>query len=335
MNQAADLTPTGQLRLHKRNRLTLILGLLMAVLSGMGAAVQSKVNGLLGAELDDAVTASLFSFASGWVICVLVFFVTVNHARASLVRLVAGLREGHLPWWALIGGFAGAVFVFAQSSIVTLVGLAGFTIAIVAGTTIGGIVMDSLGVSGVIRRLNFLRGLGAVITLIAVLLMVSRQLQFGSDWWLLILPFTAGILTTFQQATIGLVRHETRSFTLASLVSFTAGTTLLLVIWLGTTAVNGLPEQWPENPLLYVGGILGFIFILVIALTVRRIGVLLLTLAMTAGQLIASLVIDLLYPDAFPVNTLSYIAVTLAMIGVTVAVLGLRSSRSRVKVHAD
>ncbi|MGB3413749.1 MAG: DMT family transporter [Microbacteriaceae bacterium] len=315
----------------KKGQLALVLGLIAAVISGLGVAIQSKINGQLGEALDDAVLTSLFSFSSGWILCIAVFFLSRNHARQSLKRLFRGLCSGELPWWALIGGFAGAFLVFFQSSLVNTIGLAGFTISLVAGSTVGGMVMDVFGVSGITRKLNFLRGLGATITLGAVILMVSGQLQGNDQWWLLILPFFAGMVTTFQQATIGLVRHETKSFTLATLVSFSAGTVLIFLIWLALLPSQGLPQSWPSEPLLYLGGMLGFIFILTIAIVVRRIGVLLLTLTMTAGQLIGSLVIDLYYPDAYPITALSYLAIALAMVGVTTAALGLRSSKVKKK----
>lgn len=70
------------------------------------------------------------------------------------------------------------------------------------------------------------------------------------------------------------------------------GLALLIRIGMGQVTVS-LPETW----WMYLGGPLGLLSIALMALLVRGLGLLLLGLASTAGQLIGSVLIDWLIPS--------------------------------------
>ena len=57
-------------------------------------------------------------------------------------------------------------------------------------------------------------------------------------------------------------------------------------------------RPFPTNPLLYTGGIIGIAFIALSAAIVHRIGVLLLSLGMIAGQIVTALLLDVVTPGA-------------------------------------
>ena len=63
-------------------------------------------------------------------------------------------------------------------------------------------------------------------------------------------------------------------------------------------AVLQLPQALPAEPWLYVGGALGFVYILLASFLVAHTGVLLLGLGSVLGQLAGSIVIDLIWPAA-------------------------------------
>ena len=76
-----------------------------------------------------------------------------------------------------------------------------------------------------------------------------------------------------------------------------------------------MPQALPAEPWLYLGGVLGFAYILLGATIVAHTGVLLLGLGSVLGQLVTSVIIDLLWPaSAGPA-----LWQLLAMIGVAVA----------------
>jgi transporter family-2 protein len=67
----------------------------------------------------------------------------------------------------------------------------------------------------------------------------------------------------------------------------------LLVALSVQAGVSGVrADRWPPEPWLYVGGLIGTVFIAVAALVVATLGVLRFGLASTAGQLVGAMVLD-------------------------------------------
>ena len=124
---------------------------MLAVVFGAGVALQSRVNGQLAAAIDDPYTAALISFGSGLVI-LLVALAFWRPGREGVGRVRDGLRAGRIAWWMVLGGLAGAWFVTTQGLSAGVLGVALFTVAIVAGQTIGGILFDLIGLGPGGRR---------------------------------------------------------------------------------------------------------------------------------------------------------------------------------------
>ena len=144
------------------------VAIVLAVVFGAGVALQSRVNGQLAAAIDDPYTAALISFGSGLVI-LLVALAFWRPGREGVGRVRDGLRAGRIAWWMVLGGLAGAWFVTTQGLSAGVLGVALFTVAIVAGQTIGGIVFDLIGLGpGGRRPLTIMRVLGALLALAAI-----------------------------------------------------------------------------------------------------------------------------------------------------------------------
>lgn len=300
--------------------LPLWLALVFAVLCGGLVAVQSRINGELGSRLGDGFTAAAISFGSGLII--LSIALTIAPAgRRGLARVRDALRERRLRWWYVCGGVAGSFLVLSQGLAAAALGVALFTVAVVAGQTLSGLVLDRVGIGpGGRRPLTAARLVGAILALAAVTWAVSAQFGGSAPVLLMILPFIAGLGTGWQQAVNGQVRLLAQSALTATFINFTTGTTVLVVLMLGRWAFAGLPKQLPPEPWLYVGGALGCVFIGVTALLVRITGVLLLGLATVAGQLVAALLLDLLLPTAGHILAFSTIGGTLlAVVAVGIA----------------
>lgn len=304
----------------QHSRLVTVAAIAATVIAGVGVAVQSRVNGELGARLDDGFTAALISFGSGWVI-LLVLLAVSRRGRAGMRSVVAALRDGRLAWWMLLGGLAGALFVLAQGLVAGIIGVAIFTIAIVTGQTITGLVVDSTGFAGVQRTpLRPARLIGAALTVVAVGVAVAPRLSDGTFApTAIVLPLIAGLAIGFQQAFNGRLRGESQSALAATTINFTVGTAALVVAVIVHLLVAGLPEPLPSNPLLYIGGAVGTIFIAIQSVTVGRIGVLVLGLSLVAGQLAAALVFDVVAPLGPGSSVATAVAVGLAFAGVLVA----------------
>ena len=110
------------------------LALMLALVAGVGLAVQSRVNSQLGIELQDSVGAALVSFGTGFAAVVL-FALVRPKLRAKLHAVPGLLRRRAYPRWYLLAGVVGALYVFAQAATVGPIGLSLFTIAIVTGQT--------------------------------------------------------------------------------------------------------------------------------------------------------------------------------------------------------
>ncbi|UOQ88421.1 DMT family transporter [Agromyces endophyticus] len=316
----------------ERTRMPRWIAVVLAIVFGACTALQSRVNGALAAGLDDPFAAAAISFGTGLVILVVALCVW-RPGRIGLGRVTAALRTRRLAWWMVLGGLSGAWFVTTQGLSAGVLGVAMFTVAIVAGQTIGGIVFDLAGLGpGGRRPLSPTRVLGAVLALAAIGWAVSAQLAHDVPLMLMLLPFAAGLAVAWQQAVNGRVKAEASSALTAAFVNFAVGTAALVVVALVHGVAVGWPEQLPTEPWLYAGGAIGCVFIAGQALVVRVVGVLLLALCGVAGQLAGALALDLLLPTGRAVDVATIGGTLLALAAVAVA--SIRWSRHRHRADA-
>jgi transporter family-2 protein len=286
-------------------RLPLLAGLPLAVAAGLAIPVQGRINGALGARLNDAIAAGVVSFSTGLVLMVLISLV-LPRGRAGLARIVPAVRSRAFPRVYVLAGGIGALFVFAQSFTVGLLGVALFTVATVTGQTMSGLLVDRLGIGPAGKKpVTGIRVIGCVLTIAAVAWAVSPRFAApggasagGPETLLvpLLLPVLAGFLMSFQQAMNGTATVTYGTPIAATLVNFVAGTVVLWVAWGIKVAVAGPGNALPGDWWYYIGGPMGCVFIGLGALLVRSLGVLVTGLGMIAGQLLGSLGLDLLVP---------------------------------------
>lgn len=293
------------------------VGVGLAVLAGAGLALQSRINGELGHRLGDGIAAAIISFGVGLIL----LLCAVPWMRDSLRAVGAALGKGELAWWQCLGGACGAFFVAAQGLTVASLGVAAFTVAVVAGQSVSSLAVDRAGLTpGGPRPISRARVLGALLCVVAVLVAVSGRLGDPRALWLALLPALAGVGIAWQQGANGLVQQAARSVLPPTLINFAVGTAALLLALGIDFAVRGRPVgELPTEPWLYLGGPLGIGFIAIGAAVVRRIGVLLLGLSMIAGQVCGALLIDTIVPGVAGrpgPATIAGAALTLLAVGV-------------------
>lgn len=315
---------------RKTGRAKQVSGVALALLSGVALAVQSRLNGQLGNELRDPVLAAVISFGTGLLV-LLVVLSGSRRMRAGTTRAIAAARGGRLRSWQFLGGIAGAALVLGQSFTVPVIGVAMFTVGVVAGQSVSGLFVDraGLGPAGV-NALTWLRVAGASLTVVAVGIALTGDLApTGSDrMWLLTLPLLAGMGMAVQQAFNGHVQVVSESALTAALVNFTAGTAVLIPAWLISVAVRGGPAEWPLAAVLYLGGPIGVAVIAISSLVVSWIGVLLLGLAAVAGQLVGSVLLDVVVPAAgHGPQSATLIGCGVALVAIVIAGMGGRRHR--------
>lgn len=298
-----------------------VLAVAATVLAGLGVATQSRINGELGQRFDDGFTAALVSFSSGWVVLLVVVLATAR-GRAAMARIPAAMRAGELPWWMLLGGAGGAFFVLSQGLVAGVLGVAIFTVAIVSGQTLAGMVADARGFAGARRTPPTpARVIGAALTVVAVIVTVAGDASASIPWLALVLPLVAGLGIGVQQAMNGRVREVSGSPLAATLVNFTVGTAGLVGVTAVALIVRGLPAAPPTEVYLYLGGIVGVVFIAVQTATVRRIGVLLLGMCLVLGQLLGAIVFDSVSAIGPALAPQTIAGVALTALGIVVATL--------------
>ncbi len=272
-----------------------------ALAVGLGGlvALQSRINGELGRQAGGGLFPAWLTMVVGLVIIGLVVSVH-GRSRAGLATVAAEVRSHRLPWWTLVGGLLGAMFLIVQSAIVPLVGVAVFTVGVVAGMTGGSLLVDSTAIGGVGRRpVTARRAAAAAVAVVAILIAVSDRLTTTTSvLGLAVLAFLAGAVAAPQQAINGRVATVARSPFSAALVNFTGGAILMSVVIGVALAVGAAPvgDLSTAPWWAYLGGPTGLIAVAIAATVVPTLGVLLFSLLSVFGQLSASYLLDVVMP---------------------------------------
>lgn len=265
---------------------------------GVLTAIQSRVNGELSAFLGSGIEAALYSFSLGLLLAL--GFLLLPRTRQAIRRIPAALRNRDLTWWQFLGGVVGGLFVGIQSASVPLIGVAVFTVAVVAGQSMNSIIVDRVGLGPAGKQpVTLARVASALLALVAVMVAVSGHLGTTSFSLLAIVASVLiGAGTSVQQAFNGRITRVTGQPTPGTLVNFLVGTMVLTALFAGTWAFTGAgPVSLAGAPWwAYLGGVVGVIFIVIAAWVVPIIGVLVFAVLSVAGQLTCALLLDLLAP---------------------------------------
>jgi transporter family-2 protein len=143
----------------------------LAVLVGVGAGclvgMQAPINSRLGRAVGSLQAAS-FSFLVGTVALVSISYI-LRGGLGSLGHL------GRVPWWALVGGLLGAVYVFVALEAVRTLGASGLTAVVITGQLVISVVIDRFGLLGVARQaVGVQRIVGLVLLAVGVVLVVRK-----------------------------------------------------------------------------------------------------------------------------------------------------------------
>jgi transporter family-2 protein len=272
-----------------------LLALLAAAGSGALLALQQRVNGELKLALDDAVLTALFSSVTG-LLALALAVVSRPVGRRGLSRVPS------VPRWQLLAGVCGAVMVAVAAAAAPVLGVALLTIGLVAGQTSGALVVDRLGLGpGGSLPLSVMRLFGAGLCVVAVSISATSHGAREAQPGLLALVLLVGCLIAVQQALNGRVTRLTGDALVATAVNFLVSVVVLTLVLLAARLVISPPAgSWPDGDrwYLYSGGLMGATLVAVAAAVVHRLGVLRLGLAVTAGQLVGALVLDLAVPVA-------------------------------------
>jgi len=257
--------------------------------------LQAGISGQLAHELNDGIMAALISNIGGTIFTGL--FLLNPEVRKKGKKLFQDVVSGKFAKWQLLGGVAGAIYISTASSTVSIIGTGLFTVVLVASQNLSGIVVDRFGLSsGSRKKITPKRSIAAIIGIAAVLLSVT-DFQGKILWIPIAAVVVSGLAVTVQFALNGRVTKAANS-QVSAFINFpmsmiTVSLTLIVMNLFGKNW-NTWPNQW----WLYTAGFLGAVVVFLAAATIRTLGVLLFGLASVAGQLITSISLDVILPNA-------------------------------------
>ena len=304
---------------------------LLAALSGLMIALQARANGELSHLLNNGLEAAVVSFGSG-LITIAVISMFHKGIREGITNLRAAVEAKKIPRWRLFAGVLGGTFVALQTQVVPIIGVAVYSVASIAGQTAMSLYVDRIGLTGGGKKLISRRRIAAaVLTVLAVLVSVWDRIDAKNlSMWAVFFGVLAGAIVGVQRALNGQINEYSKQSFATSLLNFIMGTSFLAIILVIAVIAN-----WSElSPLpagpwwIYSGGALGVIYIALSSTIVQHLGVLTFTLFTVGGQLVGSLLIDLISPTN-GVNVSAYLVTGIVMTYLGVIAGGVGSSRIR------
>jgi transporter family-2 protein len=304
---------------------------LLAALSGLMIALQARVNGELSHQLNNGLQAAVVSFGSGLLVIVVI---SIFHKgiKEGITNIRAAVVAKKIPRWRLFAGVLGGTFVAFQTQVVPIIGVAIYSVASIAGQTAMSLYVDRIGLTGGGKKLiSSRRVAAAALTVLAVLVSVWDRIDAKNlSLWAVFFGVLAGALVGVQRALNGQINEYSKQSFATSLLNFIMGTSFLFIILVIAVIAN-----WSElSPLpagpwwIYTGGALGVIYIAFTSTIVQHLGVLTFTLFSVGGQLVGSLVIDLISPTN-GVNVSAYLVTGIVMTYFGVIAGGVSNSRIR------
>ena len=295
--------------------------------AGAMVALQSHLNGDLAVALGTGpragFAAAAVSFGTGLVLVGLIT-AALPSGRRGVRNLRRAVANRSLRPVELIGGAFGAFLVATQGLTVGTIGVALFSIAVTAGQSSSALLVDhfGLGPSGH-QPLSIPRLIAATFAVVAVALAAGERLAAAFGWQtaiFAILALLAGAGTAVQQALNGRLSAVGGPWA-TTLNNFVVGSAVLVVcLLLSLRAGGSFATRLPTDPWRYAGGAMGVAFIWLAAVLVKVHGVLVLGLAMIAGNVMGAEAIELVGGDA-RVGWLGVLAGILTVAGVLIAVL--------------
>ena len=271
------------------------ISITLAFIAGVAATLQAGISGQLAKELNDGIMAALVSNIGGTIFTGL--FLLNPEVRRKCKKLFQDVVSGKFAKWQLLGGVAGAIYISTASSTVSIIGTGLFTVVLVASQNMSGIVVDRFGLSsGSRKKITPKRSIAAAIGIAAVLLSVT-DFQGKILWIPIVAVVMAGVAVTVQFALNGRVTKAANS-QVSAFINFPMSMITVCITLFVMNLFGKTWNTWPNQWWLYTAGFLGAVVVFLAAATIRTLGVLLFGLASVAGQLITSIALDVILPNA-------------------------------------
>lgn len=294
-----------------------MLWILLGILAGLVLPIQTLVNTRLRASTGTPFSSSVISFAVGTVTLLIV----ATAVTGGNYGIAQAFNE---PLWIWFGGLLGVVALTGNILLFPHLGAVQTVVLPIAGQVIMGLIVDHFGLfESPQSSLTAVRAIGAIIVLIGVIAVVATPSAATSSedsatalWLWRLAGFIFGCFTASQSAINGHLGQVTGSPVSAALVSFAVGVTALVIvnIVLRWRPRIERPEGKPNPWWMWVGGVLGALFIFGNAALVPQIGTGLTVVAGLLGSMLGSLIIDRV--SGAPIKSRQVLGIALLLTGV-------------------
>lgn len=143
--------------------------IIAAVIIGAAISVQPPINATMARCLGNPLLAASISIFISLVVVIMLWLGWDKGAGdISQVRM--------LPWWVIIGGIVGVVFVAGSVVVAPVLGVALFFVCVVAGQLIGSTLMDHFGAFGlIVKPINTMKLIGIGLVLLGAALVQNSR----------------------------------------------------------------------------------------------------------------------------------------------------------------
>lgn len=294
-----------------------MLWILLGILAGLVLPIQTLVNTRLRASTGTPFSSSMISFAVGTVTLLIV----ATAVTGGDYGIAQAFDE---PLWIWFGGLLGVVALTGNILLFPHLGAVQTVVLPIAGQVIMGLIVDHFGLfESPQSSLTVVRAIGAIIVLIGVIAVVATPSAATSSedsatalWLWRLAGFIFGCFTASQSAINGHLGQVTGSPVSAALVSFAVGVTALVIVNIVLRWHPRIerPEGKPNPWWMWIGGVLGALFIFGNAALVPQIGTGLTVVAGLLGSMLGSLIIDRV--SGAPIKFRQVLGIALLLTGV-------------------
>lgn len=294
-----------------------MLWILLGILAGLVLPIQTLVNTRLRASTGTPFSSSMISFAVGTVTLLIV----ATAITGGDYGIAQAFDE---PLWIWFGGLLGVVALTGNILLFPHLGAVQTVVLPIAGQVIMGLIVDHFGLfESPQSSLTAVRAIGAIIVLVGVIAVVATPSAATSSedsatalWLWRLAGFIFGCFTASQSAINGHLGQVTGSPVSAALVSFAVGVTALVIVNIVLRWRPRIkhPEGKPNPWWMWIGGVLGALFIFGNAALVPQIGTGLTVVAGLLGSMLGSLIIDRV--SGAPIKSRQVLGIALLLTGV-------------------
>lgn len=265
---------------------------LLSVLVGSIIAVMVAINGRLSAQCG-VLAATVIIHLVGTVFA----FVLLKLRKAKI-----GLNRA-IPWWLLSGGAIGVITTVCNNAAFGKISMTSLIALALLGQMLASLTLDCFGWMGMLRRRFAVSQLaGLLLAMVGVGVMLADM--EGAEIVAVLLALCVGVSIVLSRTVNADLSGHIGALQ-GSFVNHAVGlpitAAMLLLFGRGEPLFAGM--QSTQEVIVYLGGTLGVVVVLLYNLTVPKISALYLTLLSFAGQVLTGVLLDVLAGQAYCAET--------------------------------